>query len=103
MSDWHAFKRLAGRAGSKLIPLRGSSAGTVARLQRNEGTTRVRIGAFAALAFLLATLPALSARAGGGRVFSVHCLRIDHKAPDDPIVHPNDPGDSHMHSFSGNT
>jgi hypothetical protein len=72
-------------------------------LHPTEGTSRVKIGALAALAFLLATLPALSARAGSGRVFSVHCLRIDHKAPDDPIVHPNDPGDSHMHSFSGNT
>jgi hypothetical protein len=28
---------------------------------------------------------------------------IDHQRADDPIVHPGQPGASHMHSFYGNT
>jgi hypothetical protein len=102
MSDRHVFQGLAGPAGEKLTPSGGSSGGWVARLQADQGT-RLRIAALAALAFLAATLPALSARAAGGRVFSIHCLRADHMAADDPIVHPGQPGTSHMHSFSGNT
>jgi hypothetical protein len=34
-------------------------------------------------------------------VFVEHC-RFDHRAPDDPIVHPGMPGMSHSHDFFGN-
>lgn len=35
-------------------------------------------------------------------VFQVHCS-VNHTSKDDPIVFPNQPGKSHMHSFLGNT
>jgi Domain of unknown function (DUF1996) len=103
MSDRHDFQRLTGPGGSNMIRPKGSFKGWVGRLQPHQGTTRFKIAALAVLALLATTLPALSARAASGRVFSVHCLRADHTATDDPIVHPNQPGTSHMHSFSGNT
>ena len=39
-----------------------------------------------------------------GRVpqFKVECA-WSHSAPDDPIVHPNHPGRSHLHDFFGST
>jgi Domain of unknown function (DUF1996) len=44
---------------------------------------------------LLAAVP-------GGGVFHTTCA-YSHAAPDDPIVHPNMPGASHLHNFFGNT
>ena len=32
-----------------------------------------------------------------------HNCRFNHKAPDDPIVYPGEPGLSHLHTFVGNT
>jgi hypothetical protein len=78
--------------------------GGITRSRADDGMgRRIKLSALAFCAFLTAAVPALRAGAGMGNVFSVHCERIDHMAPDDPIVHPKDPGASHMHSFSGNT
>ena len=41
-------------------------------------------------------------RAGQTGQFTTPC-RYTHRAPDDPIVYPNEPGRSHSHDFFGNT
>jgi len=63
-------------------------------------------------ALALLTALALLAAAGGaqaapssklhGNNFFSNC-RFSHFAPDDPIVHPREPGKSHPHTFFGNT
>ena len=40
--------------------------------------------------------------AHAGQTFFTDCLP-SHRAPDDPIVYPNQPGASHLHDFFGNT
>src|SRR5919198_4079178 len=47
-------------------------------------------------------LPRAQALRQGQAVWSVKC-GFSHDAPDDPIVHPGQPGASHLHSFIGNT
>jgi hypothetical protein len=66
------------------------------------GWSARRSGARAAT--LLAVLaPAASARSSDhGASFAVRC-DFSHRAPEDPIVHPNMPGEAHSHDFFGNT
>ncbi|MCU1351555.1 MAG: hypothetical protein JWM05_764, partial [Acidimicrobiales bacterium] len=45
--------------------------------------------------------PTLVARTVDDAVFTVDCT-YSHRAPDDPIVHPREPGASHEHDFFGN-
>lgn len=55
------------------------------------------------LAFLIfaALLPAAPARAVGGGFFNVRC-DLSHRAQDDPIVFPGEPGAAHSHDFFAN-
>jgi hypothetical protein len=59
-----------------------------------------------ALVAAFATAPAASAQsADNGASFAVRCdyvLEPDRRLPDDPIVHPGDPGAAHSHDFFGN-
>jgi hypothetical protein len=59
-----------------------------------------------AITILAAAVPAGSAgkegRPGAQINFLAHC-RVSHMAPDDPIVYPGRPGQSHDHTFFGNT
>src|SRR5919201_4749448 len=60
---------------------------------------------FVAASLLVAAglyLPQAQALRQGQAVWSVKC-GFSHDAPDDPIVHPGQPGASHLHSFIGNT
>jgi hypothetical protein len=50
----------------------------------------------------LASAFAHSASAEPRGVFVVHCA-YSHSLPDDPIVHPGEPGASHLHDFFANT
>jgi hypothetical protein len=50
---------------------------------------------------LLVAATALAAPGNEG-LFTVNC-ELDHRLPDDPIVHPHVHGDSHSHEFYGNT
>lgn len=57
------------------------------------------------IAAVIASAPTTTARAerqGDMPDFVVSCP-FSHRLPDDPIVHPGDPGASHMHDFFGNT
>jgi hypothetical protein len=53
----------------------------------------------AAVAFLSIASAAAAEPRG---VFVAHC-RFSHELSDDPIVHPDDPGASHLHAFFGST
>ena len=52
------------------------------------------------MALVFATAPDASADPRG--VFVVRCA-YSHSLPDDPILHPGEPGASHLHDFFGNT
>lgn len=54
---------------------------------------------FVLLLLMLSMAP--SAAAGGGGFFNIHC-EFSHRAKDDPIVHPGDPGAGEQHDFIGN-
>ena len=63
------------------------------------------IVAAVALVVLVAALPVTVVRADNednNVLWQMDC-GVDHFGPDDPIVHPGQPGASHMHSFYGNT
>ena len=47
-------------------------------------------------------VPAGPAPAALTAIFAVVCT-FSHRLPDDPIVHPRQPGTSHSHDFFGNT
>ncbi|HWO71112.1 MAG TPA: DUF1996 domain-containing protein [Actinomycetota bacterium] len=49
---------------------------------------------------VLAPAPVRAGSVGGG-FFNLQC-RLSHRAPDDPIVFPGQPGASHLHDFFGN-
>jgi hypothetical protein len=69
---------------------------------RKKRTFIAAITAFAATiaaATFVITAPDASAYTDG--IFRVTC-GFSHSAPDDPIVHPNKPGASHLHDFFGN-
>jgi len=57
--------------------------------------------AFVSVLVLLAPAEAVEPGAPRGQ-FVVRC-RFSHSLPDDPIVHPGQPGESHLHDFFGNT
>lgn len=78
--------------------------GWPARRSGARAATLVAVAVLAAVASLLAVLvPAASARSSDhGASFAVRC-DFSHRAPEDPIVHPNMPGEAHSHDFFGNT
>jgi hypothetical protein len=55
-----------------------------------------------ALLLIAAPVPAAAAKKLHGNNFFSNCP-FSHTAPDDPIVHPGRPGESHPHTFFGNT
>jgi hypothetical protein len=61
----------------------------------------VLLACVVALLAALAAAPAASAASGNGASFAVRC-DFSHRAADDPIVHPNNPGAAHSHDFFGN-
>ena len=67
--------------------------------------TRPLATAGAALMMLGLAVPTAQAVPGedNSNVLWQMLCTIDHFGPDDPIVFPGQPGDSHMHSFYGNT
>ena len=82
----------------------------VAQHPRHVARERMRhplllVSALVAASLLVAAglaLPQAQALLQGQAVWSVKC-GFSHDAPDDPIVHPGQPGASHLHSFIGNT
>ena len=56
-----------------------------------------------ALMMLGLAAPAAQASPGDADVYWQMLCSVDHFGPDDPIVFPDEPGLSHMHSFYGNT
>jgi hypothetical protein len=56
---------------------------------------------FAIAALLLAVVPPTPANAAVDAIFKANC-KINHSAPDDPIVFRDMPGASHLHDFLGN-
>jgi hypothetical protein len=61
------------------------------------------VSAATALVVALIVAPVASARSSDhGASFAVRC-DFSHRAQDDPIVHPGQPGMSHSHDFFGNT
>jgi hypothetical protein len=54
------------------------------------------------LGLAVPTAQAVSGEDNSNVLWQMLCA-IDHFGPDDPIVFPGQPGDSHMHSFYGNT
>ena len=59
--------------------------------------------AMAASALIMLGWAVPAAQADPGEVRWQMLCSIDHFGPDDPIVFPGQPGESHMHSFYGNT
>ena len=80
--------RLTGACGRRFNPMANA---------RGHGTI-----ADAFLAVLVPLPPPPPPRAGSLGQFITPC-RYSHRAPDDPIVFPNQPGASHSHDFFGNT
>ena len=101
------LRRIYGRAGVKAVSLGDGFAGR--RLCRRTRACRRRFdprptaaGAQAiADAFMRALGPLARSGAGQEGQFITPC-RYSHRAPDDPIVYPNQPGRSHSHDFFGN-
>ena len=71
-----------------------NSGGRMRVLRRTIGLSLLAVVVMAGLA------PPASASPRG--VFVSHCA-YSHSLPDDPIVHPGEPGASHLHDFFGNT
>jgi hypothetical protein len=71
---------------------------------RRLGRPRIRIVLVATMLFAAAIVSNRSqARAASAEIgFSVRCP-MSHELADDPLVHPGEPGASHMHQFFGNT
>src|SRR6202790_4938292 len=68
---------------------------------RRQALAVVFVGVLLGSLGLMTTSANGAAKPGGG-IFHTIC-GYSHSLPDDPIVHPGQPGASHMHDFGGNT